>query len=557
MWPLALALVLAAAASPAPAAPAAADSADRAYPSEQALRHYLQGRWFEVSGESQEAQAEFSRALSLDGGATDVMLHLCEVAASSGEPGRALELADRVLVREPGNAKALWLRGAALFNLGRPADALAPLEAASRADSLNVEYVRTLARVAESLDRLPLVADAWDRATRLDDEDPESWFQLASAAARLGRFALADSALERSLEMNPVRPGSLFLRGWIRESTGRPDEAAELYRQDLEVHSADQVTRQRLVLLLLRARKAAAAFREAQVLVAARPDDPDALQLVAEAALASGNTLAGERALARMRGLAPGDPDLVLRTLAVLARHERAHEATKVADAWARSRPDDPRGLSLAARARALAGEYDSAAVYARRLVEATPDSLDARRLLARVYQDAKKWPEAVAAWADARALAPRNPALMLDHGYCLEQSGNVTAAIELGREALRLAPDAPSALNFLGYLLADNSRELPEALGLIERALEQDPGNGAYVDSYGWVLFRLGRLDEARARLEQALELTGGDPVIHEHLGDVYRALRMVERAREQYRASLATDARNTRVRNKLEQLH
>jgi len=556
MWSLALVLALAATPSASPAAPAPADTAARAYPSEQALRHYLQGRWFEASGRPQEAQAEFSRVLSLDGSATDVMLHLAEVAAASGEPGRALEMADRVLEREPGNATALWLRGASLFNLGRAADALEPLAQACRADSLNVEYVRTLARVAESLDRLPIVAEAWERATRLDDGDGESWFQLASAAARLGRFGQADSALDESVELNPVRPGTLFLRGWIREGSGKPEEAIDLYRRHLEIHVSDQLTRQRLVMLLARARRHEEAFREAQRLAEARPQDPDALQLEAETGFASGHALTAERALARMRALAPADAELVLRSLAVLTRHQRGREATKVADAWARARPGDPRGLSLAARARALAGEYDSAAVYARRLVEATPDSLDARRLLARVYQDAKRWPEAASAWGEARALAPRDPLLMLDHGYCLEQSGDVAGAIELGREALRHAPDFPGALNFLGYLLADNNRELPEALGLITRALEQDPDNGAFVDSHGWVLYRMGRLEEARARLEQAIVLTGGDPVVHEHLGDVYRDLRLTDRAREQYRASLASDSRNARVRSKLEQL-
>lgn len=556
MWRLALVLALAAVPSASPAAPAGADTARRAYPSEQALRHYLQGRWFEAAGQMPEAQAEFSRALSLDGSATDLMLHLAEAAASSGEPGRALEMADRVLEREPGNAKALWLRGASLFNLGRAADALEPLAQASRTDSLDVEYVRTLARVAESLDRLPLVAEAWERATRLDDGDGESWFQLASAAARLGRFGQADSALDHAVELNPVRPGTLFLRGWIREGSGRTAEAIELYRRHLEIHVSDVVTRQRLVMLLARARRHEEAFREAQRLAEARPQDPDALQLVAETAFASGNPITGERSLARMRSLAPNDADLALRSLAVLTRHQRGREATKVADAWARERPGDPRGLSLSARARALAGEYDSAAVYARRLVEATPDSLDSRRLLARVYQDAKRWPEAARAWAEARSLAPRDPVLMLDHGFCLEQSGDVEGAIELGREALRHAPDLPGALNFLGYLLADNDRDLPEALGLITRAVEQDPGNGAFVDSHGWVLYRLGRLDEARARLEQAVVLTGGDPVVHEHLGDVYRDLRLNDRAREQYRASLAADSHNARVRSKLDQL-
>ncbi len=70
-----------------------------------------------------------------------------------------------------------------------------------------------------------------------------------------------------------------------------------------------------------------------------------------------------------------------------------------------------------------------------------------------------------------------------------------------------------------------------------------------------GWVYFRLRRLEDARQALERALVLTGGDPVIHEHLGDVYRALSRPDQAREQYRLSLADDD-NARVRNKLSDL-
>ena len=82
-------------------------------------------------------------------------------------------------------------------------------------------------------------------------------------------------------------------------------------------------------------------------------------------------------------------------------------------------------------------------------------------------------------------------------------------------------------ALNFLGYLLADHDRRLrPEAL--ILKALVHDPDNGAYIDSLGWVYYRLGRLPEARIQLERAVDLTGGDPVVREHLGDVYRDLNL-----------------------------
>ena len=87
----------------------------------------------------------------------------------------------------------------------------------------------------------------------------------------------------------------------------------------------------------------------------------------------------------------------------------------------------------------------------------------------------------------------------------------------------------------------------------MVRRALDQEPDNGAYLDSMGWVHYRLGLLAEARRDLERAAELTHGDPVVREHLGDVYRDLRLFELAREQYVLSLRQDQGNARVRAKL----
>jgi Tfp pilus assembly protein PilF len=105
--------------------------------------------------------------------------------------------------------------------------------------------------------------------------------------------------------------------------------------------------------------------------------------------------------------------------------------------------------------------------------------------------------------------------------------------------------------------VLADHNRELLAARRYIERALEADPENGAFVDSFGWVLYRLGKLEQAREQLERAVRLTNGDPIVHEHLGDVYRDLRLAEQAREQYRLSQATEGEHKkRVGEKLKAL-
>ena len=76
--------------------------------------------------------------------------------------------------------------------------------------------------------------------------------------------------------------------------------------------------------------------------------------------------------------------------------------------------------------------------------------------------------------------------------------------------------------------MLADRNVRLDEAQKLISRALELDPENGAYLDSLGWVYYRLNRLEDAEHALVRALAKSGigQDPTVHDHLGDVYLKL-------------------------------
>ena len=533
---------------------AAADVPEQRYRSDEALRHYVAGRWLEETGDMTGAGAELSRAMALDPDNLPIQLEACLVASRSGEPSHALELARGVLAHEPGNARALWLAGAALVSLGRAEDAVAPLRYSTLADASNAECWRTLAHAAEATQRIALVDSCYARLVDLDDADAESWFQLATARARLGRYAEADSALSMAIEDNPSRPGVLFLRAWLRERLGQPAEAITLYQHHLELHPDDLATRRRLVGLLTHEGRVHEALAESRRVTAAAAADPSVYPQQADLEFRDKHPEEAVRTLKRMRELAPDDPDGVGRSAEVLVRYHRAADAIALTDQWAAARPQDDHGPLLRAWVREAAGQSDSALRYVRLAVAAQPDSEAPRRLLARYLRQAHRWDEAMVEIAKLRSIAPQDPSLLLDLGFCREQSGDVPGALQAGREALEMAPDAPSVLNFLGYMMADHERDLPQAEQLIRRAIEQDPDNGAYVDSMGWLLFREGALARARVELERALQLTGGDPVIHEHLGDVYRGLKLFDLARQQYRESLAGDEGNARVRSKLE---
>jgi tetratricopeptide (TPR) repeat protein len=89
--------------------------------------------------------------------------------------------------------------------------------------------------------------------------------------------------------------------------------------------------------------------------------------------------------------------------------------------------------------------------------------------------------------------------------------------------------------------------------LELIERALEISPENGAYIDSYAWVHFKLGNHDLALTELKKAVDLLNDDAVIYEHLGDVYKALGNLEEAERSYMRSLEIDPDGISIEEKM----
>ncbi len=105
--------------------------------------------------------------------------------------------------------------------------------------------------------------------------------------------------------------------------------------------------------------------------------------------------------------------------------------------------------------------------------------------------------------------------------------------------------------LNDLGYMYADRGVHLDEALKMIQKAVELDPQNGAFLDSLGWVYFKLGQYGPAEENLHKAIDRNATDASIHDHLGQVYEATGRLnlavtqwERSMTEYAHSLPADA-------------
>ncbi|MBU74130.1 MAG: hypothetical protein CMM73_00255 [Rhodospirillaceae bacterium] len=159
-------------------------------------------------------------------------------------------------------------------------------------------------------------------------------------------------------------------------------------------------------------------------------------------------------------------------------------------------------------------------------------------------YRRMQRYAESRDAYMRAVALGSDSGALHRNLGMALERLGDDLAAERHLLRAVEIDPSDSYALNYLGYWWADEGRNLDQAVGLIERAVEKRPGSGFFVDSLGWVHFKLGNPHKAVDYLERATELEPSDPEITGHLGDVYWVLGRYEEARFKWRLARSLSA-------------
>jgi predicted Zn-dependent protease len=135
-----------------------------------------------------------------------------------------------------------------------------------------------------------------------------------------------------------------------------------------------------------------------------------------------------------------------------------------------------------------------------------------------------------------------------------LDEFASASEAIDLLQRARQTHPGNPTILNSLAYTLALEERDLPEAEQYVREALKQDPENAAFLDTLGWVLFKMGRPKDALPPLLRAIEQLPGDPEILDHLGDVMLALGRAEEAVQYWESAQKAAPDNALIRSKLD---
>jgi len=363
----------------------------------------------------------------------------------------------------------------------------------------------------------------------LDDIDLDSLMRAAILLWEGERLELSLATVRRVLELAPDSVRAQTLEAHLLSSLGRFDEATTQLRRLLKKNPKDFDLMMAMAWSLSRSgdqEKGREWLDRAWDLVKDRTDSPEAIRCATTAArieLIAENPLVAREWLDRVADVGIVRADYVRLLAETFRRDEQWREGIA---ALVRLQP------SLAGRAlteaEAIEAEFRLRLGDPRAWRRLRPllddDGLDKVMIGLRVLQALERWQEVDQETAAAIDRFGENRDLIFTRAAALERLDQVEESEALFQQLVDAEPDDANAANYLGYMWANREVRLEEALELITRAVSLDPENSAYLDSLGWVHFRLGDLAEAERWLRRAVDLGGGlvDGTIFCHLGEV-----------------------------------
>lgn len=471
--------------------------------------HLLLGRLYRLNNDMQKAEGELKTAIKLDPSSEEAVTTLAMLYTDEGDTGHAL----KVLSSVPDSARSAKLYAALGAAYEQRKDYKSAIDAYKHSivlDRDNLDSIRGLAenylndgQLDAALEQYKVIADS-------NPEDAQTYIRIAEIYRREGKYDLALEDLKRADTLVPDTMDVPYSMAAVYQAQGRYDDAIKLLQD-----------------LLKKTEKAELGSSQAD-----RNNRAIFIERLGMIYRDQENYTAAVDTFRKM--LVLGDENARSGYQEIIDTYREAKDwpkATEVAKEAVQKLPDD-RDLRMVLDAQlADMGQVDQSVTDIRSMIKGGPEDRDAYIRLGIIFTRAKRWSDAEEALSKADQLSTKTDDkayVYFLRGDLYQRQKNFDQAESEFKKVLASTPptdpQAAATLNYLGYMNADRGVKLDESLNYIKQALSFDPNNPAYLDSLGWVYFKLGKYDQAEDNLNKAAAHMGSDPTVQEHLGDLYQ---------------------------------
>jgi tetratricopeptide (TPR) repeat protein len=476
------------------------------------------GRLDRMIENSVEAEAAFKKALAVDAENEDAITGLASVYSDRGDARTASGLLENLTKKNP-SARAYAILAREYESMREYSLAADAYRKALELDPGRMELKADLAQDEALAGRYDDALKTYQEMAEANPQDAQPYLGMAEIYREQKKFALAHQMIDKARDLDPDNLDIRYNEVGLLEAEGKNSEAIAKLKDllDATAHKNYGDTD----------RTARAKMLEQLGLLYRQNEQYD-------------------EAVEAFRQIAELSPELGGRAEAqVIDTYRLAKEYSKAqqeSDEAAKNYPKERTLEEVRAQLLADEGKTDLAIAELKKLLDGKNDR-ETYLAMAEVYQKAKNFAEMGKVLDAAEKLAVTKEdkiAVLFLRGAMYERQKKYDIAEKTFRQVIDLDAANAEALNYLGYMLADQNVRLQEAQDLIKRAVNLDPNNYAYLDSLGWVYYRLNRLDEAAQQLTHSVQIMSKDPTIHDHLGDVYFKQGKLKEAIEQWQSSL-----------------
>lgn len=497
----------------------------------------LLGQLYQVLKQPAKAEEIYKKHLNVDPGSEEGVLALADLHIKAGDNKGAIGILENYLKNRPDSDRASKALGDAYFYM--------------------MDYAKA--------------ADTYKKAIQLGSDDPDIESNYAQALFNDDRFDEATAIFEKMLRDNPTDGPTLLRLSQIYRRTMKYDKARAALEAIDKLVPRNPEVQFNLYLVDRDEGKLEDAIKRLGSLVKTteRSDgkySPSEQQnrTLFLSNLALINSSLGHydqtvQAYQDMRPLAPEKDRIDAMIVETYRSAKNLEMANQYLQKSLKESPNSRNLLMVSADMIAEKGKVDDGIKALENLSKGGQPDLAIFIAMSDIYQRAKKWDDAQSVLDRATKSFPDESEVYFLQGALYEKQKKDSEAEKAFRKSLELDSDSPEAMNYLGYMFADRGIKLDEALTLTRKAVDSDPISGAYLDSLGWVYYKMNRLTDAEQYLKKAVRFASTDSTMHEHLGDLYYKLeKYPDAAAEWQKASqLSSESKEIdQIKKKLDQI-
>ena len=486
----------------------------------------LLGQLYTLAHDTPHAEEQFKAAQHIDPNSEDVVLNLARLYSDSGDWTRAIQVLGAVPADDR-TAKMDYALGMSYDQLKENKNSIDAYSKAFDMEPDNLDAERGLAQALLNDNQLSPALKHFEAISTADPQDAQTYLRIAEIERRQGHYEQALTTLKKAKALASDSLEIGFNEALIDDSLGHYDEAAQALQQlvkqtthpDGQYADAEKNNRNifldRLANIYREQNKTEQAVQTYQLMVA----------------------MGGESAERGYQGQVDAYRDA-----------KQYEKATQVAQQAALAMPKDKSVQLMLAGQLADTGKAEEGIKLAKAQLKGNAGDREVNLALAQIYTRLRRWKDAADEIDAADALSTKQDDKIYIYflrGALDERQKHYDSAEEQFRKILAIDANNSMTLNYLGYMLGDRGVKLDDALSMVQKAVQLDPQNGAYLDSLGWVYFKMGQYALAEANLRKASERMGQDPAVHDHLGELFEKTGRLKMAAAQWEQSLQEYAR------------